>query len=104
MGSSTNRSLQAKYKKAIKQRQELGAIEGAKPAYHSNKPALRELAASSQLMVKPSNGTTIDSVDSKATVYVMYNPSIYRAAQPLALRCAVACDGELVRRKDYFRR
>ena len=100
MGNSTNRSLQVKYKRSLTQRQALAEAEYSKPAYHTNKPMLREIAALAQHMVK--NATPAKAVWVEP-VTVLYNPSIYRAAKPLALRCAVACDGELVRRADYLR-
>lgn len=96
-----NRSMDAKYKRAVSQRQALGAAEGGKPAYHTNKPLLREIAANAQHMVKSASRPTEAWV---MPLTKLYNPSIYRAPKPLALRCAVACDGELVRRKDYLSR
>lgn len=101
MGNSTNRSLQVKYKRSLKQRQALAEAEMSKPAYHTNKPLLREIAASAQHMVKnatPSKDAWVEPVQ------VLYNPSIYRAPKTLATLCMVACDGELVKRADYFRR
>ncbi len=96
-----NRSMDAKYKRAVSQRQALGAAEGNKPAYHTNKPMLRLIASNAQHMVK--------SASKPATAWVepitkLYNPSIYRAPKSLAVRCMVACDGELVKRKDYLRK
>ena len=100
MASKTNRALQRNHIKAKKQRALLGAIEGMKPAYHSDKPALRIIAAKCQWMVKP----IITEKEVYNPTMVLYNPAIHRALMPLALRCAVACDGELVKRADYLRR
>lgn len=96
-----NRSLDAKHKRAVSQRQEAGRIEGFKPAYHTNKPLLREIAANAQHMVLPARREIITWSEPKT---VLYNPRIHRAQKPLVLRCAVACDGELVKRADYFSR
>lgn len=96
-----NRSMDAKYKRAVAQRQALGAAEGSKPAYRTNKPLLRRIAATADPeMVQV---VTTSKVSTPLT-FVMYNPSIYRKPKPLALLCAVACDGELVKRGDYLRK
>ena len=104
MASKTNRSLQVKYKKSLKQRQALGEAEFSKPAYLTNKPALRELAANAQHMVRPPQRDIVTWSEPKT---MLYNPSIHRAPKPLAIRCMVDCDGELIRacevRKDYLR-
>lgn len=96
-----NRSMVGKCKKAVTQRQALGAAEGSKPAYHTNKPLLRLIASEAQHMVK--------SATKPVTAWVppltkLYNPTIYRTPKPLALHCMVECDGELVRRADYLRK
>jgi len=93
MASKTNRSLQAKYKKSLVQKQERAAIEYAKPAYLSNKPMLRDIAASAQHMVKrvPIETVTVDDV------MVLYNPSIHRAPKPVMWSAYVDCDNELIR-------
>lgn len=101
MGNSTNRSLQVKYKRSLVQKQASAEAEFSKPAYQSNKPALRKLAASSYLVPKYCTITPSPVTQPKM---VMYNPSIHRAPKPLAMRCAVACDGELVKRADYLGR
>lgn len=96
-----NRSMNTKYKRALKQRQELGALEGDKPAYRTNKPLLRLIASNAQHMVKsltPRKAAWVEPLT------VLYNPSIYRAPKALAVRCMVACDGELVKRADYLAR
>lgn len=96
-----NRSMDAKHKRGKLQRVALGMAEAMKPAYNTNKPLLREIAANAQHMVK--------SASKPAEAWVvpltkLYNPSIYRAPKALAIRCMVACDGELVKRKDYLAR
>jgi hypothetical protein len=96
-----NRSMDAKYKRAVSQRQALGEAEGSKPAYHTNKPLLRLIASNAQHMVR--NVTPCKAAWSEPLT-VLYNPSIYRAPKSLAVRCMVACDGELIRKADYFRR
>lgn len=96
-----NRSMTAKVMRAVKQRQEAGAAEGCKLAYHTNKPLLRELASNAQHMVQnvtPRKAAWVEPLT------VLYNPSIHREKPNLATRCMVACDGELVRKADYFRR
>lgn len=93
-----NRAMDAKYKRAIGQRQALGMSEGMKPAYHTNKPLLREIAASAQHMVR--NNSVRKSV--REYTMVLYNPSIHREKPTLAMRCMVACDGELIRKADYL--
>ena len=95
-----NRSMDAKYKRAVSQRHALGAAEGNKPAYRTNKPLLREMWGIAQHVPKNCNKPAVV----KDRTMVVYNPSIYRAPKPLALRCAVACDGELVRKADYLRK
>lgn len=92
MGSKTNRSLQRNHLKAKKQRQALGAIEGMKPAYFSDKTALRGLAAAAMHMVKP---VIIEHVERDYTM-VLYNPTIHRAPKALAYSCYVDCGDELV--------
>jgi hypothetical protein len=92
--------MDAKHKRGMMQRQALGAAEGSKPAYHTNKPLLREIAASAQHMVKNASPAKPVWVE---PLTMLYNPSIYRAPKPLALRCAVSCDGELIKRADYLR-
>lgn len=96
-----NRSMDAKYKRAVLQRQEAGAAEGCKPAYHTNKPLLREIAASIDVTLV--QVVTRSKVSTPYTM-VMYNPSIHREKPSLAVRCMVACDGELVRKADYLRK
>jgi len=96
-----NRSLDAKHKRAVSQRQEAGRIEGFKPAYHSDKQALRTIAATAQHMVLPARREIITWSEPKM---IAYNPKVYRKPAPLALRCAVACDGELIKRVDYLGR
>ena len=96
-----NRSMTAKCMRAVKQRQEAGAAEGSKPAYFTNKPLLREIAASAQHMVRnvtPRKAAWVEPLT------VMYNPTIHRAKPTLATRCMVNCDGELVRKADYLRK
>jgi hypothetical protein len=101
-----NRSMDAKVKRARLQRQELGMAEGCKPAYgpkskYHTKPALRQMASEAQHMVK--NATPAKEVWVEPLTK-LYNPSIYRKPAPLAMRCAVACDGELIRKADYLAR
>lgn len=101
MGSSTNRSLQVKYKKAVTQRQEAGALEGMKPAYRTNKPLLRQIAASAQHMVKPAPRAIIEPSDPVMVPYMPHRaPRHWTAAQ----RAYVNCGDELVKRADYLKR
>jgi hypothetical protein len=93
--------MDAKHKRGKLQRVALGMAEAMKPAYHTNKPLLREIAASAHHMVKPDSKPTVAWVE---PLTMLYNPTIHRKPLPLAVRCMVACDGELVRKADYFRR
>lgn len=95
MGNSTNRSLQAKYKKSLTQRQALAEKEYTKPAYRSDKPALRTIAANAQHMVVPANKSVIKTCTD--IVYTLYNPSIYRKPKPAMWAAYVDCDNELYR-------
>jgi len=96
-----NRSLDAKHKRGLKQSREAGRQEGHKPAYHTDKQALRTIAATAQHMVLPARREIITWSEPNM---VAYNPKVYRKPAPLALRCAVACDGELIKRADYLGR
>ena len=97
-----NRSIMAKHKRGVKQRQALGFIEGSKPAYSTNKPLLREIAATAQHMVKPaSKRTMIEPCD---PVMVPYMP--HRAPKVRTAFIAAWKDfgNELVKRADYLKR
>ena len=96
-----NRSMDAKYKRAIKQRQELGALEGYKPAYSTNKQSLRLIAASADpAMVK----REIKVTETVQPVMVLYNPRQPQHKLPVMWAAMKACDGELVKRGDYLAR
>lgn len=101
MASKTNRSLQRNHLKAVKQRQELGAIEGMKPAYHSDKRALRTIAASTHLVPKMIAPPVIEPSDVVMVPYMPHrSPRVWTAAQ----RAYVNCGDELVKRADYLKR
>lgn len=101
MGSKTNRSLQRNHLKAVSQRREMGAAEGMKPAYHTDKPALRKLAASSHLVPKMSPREIIEPSDVVMVPYMPHRaPRVWTAAQ----RAYVNCGDELVKREDYLAR
>ena len=94
-----NRSMDAKYKRAVSQRQALGAAEGSKPAYHTNKPMLREIAACiDPAMIK----REVKVTNTKAPVMVLYNPRQPQHKLPVMWAAMKACDGELVRKADYL--
>lgn len=94
-----NRSMDAKYKRAVSQRQERGAAEGCKPAYFGNKRALRAIAASAQHMVKPAARPIIEPSD---PVMVPYMPHRARKARTAFIAAYVNCGDELVKRADYL--
>lgn len=96
-----NRSMDAKHKRGVKQRQEAGRQEGYKPAYHSNKSALRAVAASAQHMVKPQPRPIIEVSEPVMVPYISRRaPKHWTAAQ----RAYVNCGDELVKRADYLSR
>ena len=96
-----NRSMDAKHKRGVKQRQEAGRQEGYKPAYHTNKPMLREIAANAQHMVRPAPRSIIEPSD---PVMVPYMPHRARRVWTAAQRAYVNCGDELVKRADYLGR
>lgn len=96
-----NRSMDAKHKRGVKQRQEAGRQEGYKPAYHTNKSSLREIAANAQHMVKPARREIITPSD---VVMVPYMPHRAPRRWTPAQKAYVNCGDELVKRADYFGR
>jgi hypothetical protein len=66
-----NRSLQAKFERAVAQRIEAGQRESTKHAYHADKRALRELSAVAYLVPKVARKPIILELDREM---VLYNP------------------------------
>lgn len=97
-----NRSMDAKYKRAVSQRQEAGRLEGMKPAYCTNKSSLREIAANAQHMVKPYRQHVV--VEPSDPVMVPYMPHRAPRHWTAAQRAYVNCGDELVKRADYLKR
>jgi hypothetical protein len=96
-----NRSMDAKHKRGVKQRQEAGRQEGYKPAYRTNKASLREIAASAQHMVKPAPRVIVEPSD---VVMVPYMPHRAPKHWTPAQRAYMNCGDELVKRADYLGR
>lgn len=96
-----NRSMDAKVKRAREQRQALGMAEGNKPAYHTNKPLLRAIAASADPeMIR----REVKVIETSQPAMVLYNPRQPQRKLPIMWAAMASCDGELVRRSDYLRK
>jgi hypothetical protein len=96
-----NRSMDAKHKRGVKQRQEAGRQEGYKPAYRTNKPLLREIAANAQHMVKPAPRVIVEPSD---VVMVPYMPHRAPRKWTAVQKAYVNCGDELVKWADYLKR
>lgn len=101
MGSKTNRSLQRNHLKAVSQRREIGAAEGMKPAYHTDKPALRGIAAACHLVPKMIARPVIEPSDPVMVPYMPHRAPKHRTA---FIAAYVNCGDELVKRGDYLAR
>lgn len=100
-----NRNLAVKHDRSLRQKREAGRIEGTKRAYlprskYHTKPALRELAASAQHMVRPfEHQTTKASVPPDFdVVMVPYMPHRAPRKWTAAQLAYVNCGDELVKR------